>query len=84
MKRSDVLWSTVVLGGFLLAVPLSGGTRRGRCWLNMEQPSWESGLQALRAVRGGGEVTEQVCSWQQGLELKKLLESFLRPRAYYS
>lgn len=73
-----------MLGGFLLAVPLSGGTRRGRCWLNMEQPSWESGLQALRAVRGGGEVTEQVCSWQQGLELKKLLESFLRPRAYYS
>lgn len=65
-----------MLGGFLLAASLPEGTRRGRCWLNMEQPSWKSGLQALRAVRGGGEVKEQVCSWQQGLELKKLLESF--------
>lgn len=30
MKHSDdVLWSTVTLGGFLPAVSLSGGTRRG-------------------------------------------------------
>lgn len=52
-------------------VPLSGGTRREGC-LNIEQPSWESGPQALSAVRGGEEVKEQVCSCQQGPELKKI------------
>lgn len=70
MKDSGaVLWSTVVLGGFLPAVSLSGGRRRGSCWLNTEQPPWEPCLQVLRAVRRGDEVKEQVCSWQQGLEL---------------
>lgn len=77
VKHSDVvLWSMVVLGGFLPAVSLSEGTRRGRCWLNIEQPSWESELQVLRAIGGGDEVKVQVCSWQQGLEVKKLLQYF--------
>lgn len=67
----DVLWSVVVLGEFMPVVSLSGGTRRERCCLNIEQPSWESGPQAPTAVRGGDEVKEQVCSWQQGLELKE-------------
>lgn len=53
MRDSDVLWSMVVLGGFLPVVSLSGGTRREGCCLNMEQPSWESGARALSAVRGG-------------------------------
>lgn len=57
-----VLWSTIVLGGFLPAASLSGGRRRGICCLNTEQPPWEPCLQVLRAVRGGDEVKEQVCS----------------------
>lgn len=61
-----------MLGRFLPVVPLSGGTGREGCCLNIEQPSWESGPQALCAVGGGDEVKEQVCGWQQGLELKKI------------
>lgn len=33
VKTGDyVLWSMAVLAGFLPAVVLSGGTKRGRCW----------------------------------------------------